>query len=91
MAQDVELAVLAWLRRRRLLADRDDDAGDRPRSALDACLSGSLGLGQARHVRWARAAGRLLWTDSREVRHSAVVAKPRTFPNVERPFALHAQ
>jgi hypothetical protein len=47
IAQSVELRVLAWLRHQGLLSERDDDADDGPpRSALDACLSGSLGLGE---------------------------------------------
>ncbi len=46
----VEVRVTRWLRRKGLLADPDPDAdfSDEPpeRSALDACLEGSLGLGE---------------------------------------------
>jgi hypothetical protein len=45
-AIDVEARVLTWLERRGLLAKPEDDPGEPPnsRSALDACLEGSLGL-----------------------------------------------
>jgi hypothetical protein len=48
LAFNVEIRVTAWLRRRGLLADDDGDAGGDTgdRSALDACLEGSLGLGE---------------------------------------------
>jgi hypothetical protein len=50
LAFNVEVRVTAWLRRRGLLRDESDvaDAADDPaaRSALDACLHGSLGLGE---------------------------------------------
>jgi hypothetical protein len=39
--------VLAWLGRRNLLGDGDDTSGAEPaRSAIDACLEGSLGIGE---------------------------------------------
>lgn len=48
MAVNVDARVLTWLERRGLLAKPDDDPYEPPdsRSALDACLEGSLGLGE---------------------------------------------
>jgi hypothetical protein len=48
IAINVEARVLTWLERRGLLAKPDGDPCERQdsRSALDACLEGSLGLGE---------------------------------------------
>jgi hypothetical protein len=48
IAINVEARVLTWLGRRGFLAKPDDDTGEQQdsRSALDACLEGSLGLGE---------------------------------------------
>lgn len=47
LAFNVEMRVLAWLRRRSLLSDGEDRNGAEPvRSAIDACLEGSLGIGE---------------------------------------------
>ena len=47
LAFNVEMRVLAWLRRRNLLGDGDDTSGAEPaRSAIDACLEGSMGTGE---------------------------------------------
>jgi hypothetical protein len=48
LAFNTEMRVTAWLRRHGLLRDEDVDAADgtASRSALDACLEGSLGLGE---------------------------------------------
>jgi len=48
LAFNMEMRVTAWLRRRSLLQDEDVDAADGTASpsALDACLQGSLGLGE---------------------------------------------
>jgi hypothetical protein len=48
IALNVEMRVLTWLRRKGLLTDHEDDSRDDSdsRSALDACLEGSLGLGE---------------------------------------------
>jgi hypothetical protein len=53
LALNVELRVLAWLRRRGLLANDGDDAPGEAaeRSALEACLAGSLGLGELTALR----------------------------------------
>ena len=49
LALNVEIRVMRWLRRRRLVMDSDEvDYGNAcpDRDALDACLEGSLGLGE---------------------------------------------
>jgi hypothetical protein len=48
IAINVEARVLTWLERRGFLAKPDGDSCERQdsRSALDACLEGSLGLGE---------------------------------------------
>lgn len=45
---NVEMRVVAWLRRRGFLDDDSGESAAEPgaRSALDACLEGSLGLGE---------------------------------------------
>jgi len=45
LAFNVEMRVLGWLRRRNLLSDDEDRSGAAPaRSAIEACLEGSLGI-----------------------------------------------
>jgi hypothetical protein len=46
IALNVEMRVMAWLCRRGLLTEVEGDAAGHERSALDACIEGSLGLGE---------------------------------------------
>jgi hypothetical protein len=46
VAHSVEVRAVEWLRRRGLLSPADETEPDSPRSAIDACLAGSLGMGE---------------------------------------------
>jgi hypothetical protein len=46
VTHSVEVRALEWLRRRGLLSSAEETDPDPPRSAIDACLAGSLGMGE---------------------------------------------